>query len=147
VGIKKKRIAYVGKDPKNAVGKETEVIDVDGRTLEGHSAGANEKKLNAYVSAGISSCHEPIIAKEVLDRLRLGLCVMVREGSVRRELEAVSELKDLRVDLRRLTLVSDGISPSALMENGYMEFIVQKAIDYGPLPPETCLRDLSEGLD
>ncbi|NOY69106.1 MAG: adenosine deaminase, partial [Deltaproteobacteria bacterium] len=30
VGIKKKRIAYVGKDPKNAVGKETEVIDVDG---------------------------------------------------------------------------------------------------------------------
>ncbi len=110
-----------------------------GKTLEGHSAGANEKKLNAYVASGISSCHEPIKSEEVLDRLRLGLYVMVREGSVRRELEAISQIKDAGVDLRRLTLVSDGVSPSALMENGYMEFIVQKAINLG-FKPEDAIR-------
>jgi adenine deaminase len=109
------------------------------KTLEGHSAGASEKKLNAYTAAGISSCHEPIMASEVLDRIRLGIYVMVREGSVRRELSEISKIKDMNIDLRRLILVSDGIAPSALLENGYMEFIVQKAIDSG-FKPEDAIR-------
>ena len=101
------------------------------KTLEGHSAGASETKLNAYAAAGISSCHEPIQASEVIDRLRLGFYVMIREGSVRRDLETISEIKAAGVDLRRLVLVSDGLSPAELAANGYMEHIVQKAIDCG----------------
>jgi adenine deaminase len=110
-----------------------------GKTIEGHSAGASEKKLNAYTAAGVSSCHEPIKANEALDRLRLGLHVMVREGSVRKELNEISKIKDAGVDLRRLTMVSDGLSPSGIIENGYMECIVQKAIDYG-FKPEDAIR-------
>lgn len=110
-----------------------------GKTLEGHSAGASEKKLNAYAAAGISSCHEPIKPGEVLDRLRLGMHVMVREGSVRRELEAIAEIKDAGVDLRRVILVSDGISAMDLKTFGYMEGIVQKAIDLG-FRPEDAIR-------
>jgi len=56
---------------------------------------------------------------------------MIREGSIRRDLEAISEIKDTDIDLRRLILVSDGIEPGDLMAKGYMEYIVQKAIDYG----------------
>jgi adenine deaminase len=106
------------------------------KTLEGHSAGANEKNLNAYAAAGISSCHEPIQASEVRDRLRLGMHVMIREGSVRRELEAVSKIVETGVDLRRAVLVSDGISPEAVTADGYMEFIVQKAINLGFAPAD-----------
>ena len=102
-----------------------------GKTLEGHSAGASEKKLAAYIASGISSCHEPINAAQVLDRLRLGLHVMVREGAVRKDLKEIAKIKDQGIDLRRLTLVSDGITPADLMANGYMETLVQKAIDYG----------------
>jgi adenine deaminase len=102
-----------------------------GKTLEGHSAGASEKKLAAYIANGISSCHEPINADQVLERLRLGLHVMVREGAVRKDLEEIAKIKDHGIDLRRLILVSDGISPADLMANGYMEALVQKAIDYG----------------
>jgi adenine deaminase len=102
-----------------------------GKTLEGHSAGASEKKLAAYIANGISSCHEPINADQVLDRLRLGLHVMVREGAVRKDLQEIAKIKDLGIDLRRLVLVSDGITPADLMANGYMETLVQKAIDYG----------------
>ncbi len=101
------------------------------KKLEGHSAGASEKKLNAYVATGISSCHEPIKADEVLDRLRLGLHVMVREGSIRRDLETIAAIKDYGIDFRRLILASDGIEPGELLEKGYMEYIVQKAIDCG----------------
>ena len=102
-----------------------------GKVLEGHSAGAKGKKLMAYIASGISSCHEPITAEETLERLRLGLYVMIREGSVRRDLEAISKIKDYGVDLRRLILVSDGLGPKDLTEKGGMEFIVQKAIDCG----------------
>jgi adenine deaminase len=102
-----------------------------GKMLEGHSAGAKGSKLQAYAAYGISSCHEPITPEEVLERLRLGIYVMVREGSVRRDLAEISKIKDMDVDTRRLILTPDGISPGDLMEMGYMEYLVQKAIDCG----------------
>ncbi|MDP2724907.1 MAG: adenine deaminase C-terminal domain-containing protein [Syntrophales bacterium] len=107
-----------------------------GKMVEGHSAGASGKKLMAYVAAGVSSCHEPISAEEVRERLRLGLYVMAREGSIRRELDAVSRIKDMNVDLRRLILVTDGVYPKDLLEKGYEEFVLQKAIDCGFDPME-----------
>jgi adenine deaminase len=102
-----------------------------GKLLEGHTAGASGKKLMAYAATGISSCHEPISADEVLSRLRLGLYVMIREGSIRRDLEAISKIKDFNIDSRRLILVTDGVTPADLLSKGYMEFVVQKAIDCG----------------
>lgn len=101
------------------------------KILEGHSAGARGKKLTAYAALGFSSCHEPITAEEVLERLRLGIWVMIREGSIRRDLGVISAIKDRGVNLRRLILVTDGITPKDLMEKGYMEFVVQKAINCG----------------
>ena len=47
------------------------------------------------------------------------------------DLEEIAKIKDQKIDLRRLILASDSISPHDLMENGYMESIVQKAIDCG----------------
>ena len=105
-----------------------------GKTLEGHSAGASEKKLAAYIASGISSCHEPINADQVLERLRLGLHVMIREGAVRKDLKEIAKIKDHNIDFRRLILVSDSMSPDDLLANGYMEAIVQKAIDCGFAP-------------
>jgi adenine deaminase len=102
-----------------------------GKTLEGHTAGARDRKLNAYLAAGVSSCHEPIDADQVLERLQLGLHVMIREGSIRRDLAAISSIKDTGIDLRRLTLSTDGVAPEDLIEKGYMEFVVQKAVDCG----------------
>jgi adenine deaminase len=102
-----------------------------GKTLEGHSAGAADKKLAAYVAAGITSCHEPINAEQVLERLRVGLHILVREGSIRRDLAEIARIKDRGIDLRRLVLSTDGVEPRDLIEKGYMEFVLQKAIDSG----------------
>jgi len=107
-----------------------------GKVLEGHSAGASEKKLAAYVAAGVTSCHEPIDAEQVLSRLRLGVHVMVREGSIRRDLEAISRIRQTGIDLRRLVLASDGVSPSDLVQGKYMDFVVRKAVACGFTPIE-----------
>jgi adenine deaminase len=107
-----------------------------GKVVEGHTAGASEKKLAAYVSAGIFSCHEPIDAEQVLARLRLGVHVMAREGSIRRDLEAIARVRRPGLDLRRLVLASDGASPQDLLDGKYMDFVVRKAVACGFTPVE-----------
>lgn len=107
-----------------------------GKKVEGHSAGAAGNKLQAYVSLGITSDHEPITPEETLERLRLGLSVMVREGEVRQDLEAVSRIKEQGIDLRRLAISTDGIGPWQLINRGFMDYLVQKAIDLGFSPVE-----------
>jgi adenine deaminase len=121
----------------DVVGGNRRVLDLIAETLrlsgkvDGHSAGASGKKLQAYVATGVSSCHEPTTVEEVLERLRLGLFILIREGEVRRELEAVAPIKDSGIDLARLAISTDGVDPDQLVSEGYMEFVVQKAINLG----------------
>lgn len=109
------------------------------KPVQGHSAGAKGSKLAGFVAAGIASCHEPITVEEAVERLRLGMHVMIREGSLRQDLEAVAPIKDLGVDLRRLTLVCDGLWPAQLISQGYLDYVVQKAINLG-FDPVTAIR-------
>jgi adenine deaminase len=102
-----------------------------GKTREGHAAGARGKRLTAYSAAGTTSCHEATTAEEALERLRLGMGVMVREGSVRRELEAIAAIKDMGVDLRRIMLCTDWADPQMLIEHGCMDALVRRAIAEG----------------
>jgi len=108
----------------------TETIKA-GKKVDGHSSGARGNKLQAYITPGISSCHEPITTEEVIERLRLGLFVLIREGEIRGELEVISKIKDENIDFTRLAVCTDGIGPWQLTTDGYMEFVVQKAINLG----------------
>ncbi|MHB1651745.1 MAG: adenine deaminase C-terminal domain-containing protein [Desulfitobacteriaceae bacterium] len=111
-----------------------------GKTVEGHTAGARKQRLGALAALGFDSCHEPITAEEVRERLRLGLATMIREGSIRRELETViGPLMDMKLDLRKAMLVSDGVWPHHLVQQGHMDFIVNKAIALG-LAPITAIQ-------
>ena len=89
------------------------------KTIEGHSAGAKKDKLIAYSSFGVTSCHEPITLDEALERLRLGIYVMIREGGVRKDLGQMVGLKDMNIDKRKVILVTDSISPEFLLKQGY----------------------------
>ncbi|MDY6911860.1 MAG: adenine deaminase C-terminal domain-containing protein [Chloroflexota bacterium] len=102
-----------------------------GKKLEGHSAGARGNRLAAYMAAGISSCHESTTVEEALERMRMGIHTMIREGDIRMELPVISRITEENIDFRRLILVTDGVGPRRLMSDGYMEFVVQRAIDFG----------------
>lgn len=101
-----------------------------GKSVQGHAAGAFDRKLAAYVATGVESCHEAISTDDVLNRLEMGLYAMIREGDIRRDLEIILPLKD-KVDFRRMILVTDGTNPSLLLETGYLHDVVQKAVDLG----------------
>ena len=102
-----------------------------GKVVEGHSAGARDEKLMAYVAAGVSSCHEPITIQEVVDRLRLGLHVPLRQGSIRKDIRAIVPMLKDGIELRRVMMCTDGVDPKDLARYGYMEWVVQEAIDVG----------------
>ncbi len=108
-----------------------------GKIIEGHSAGARGRKLQAYTCFGVSSCHEPINEDEVLERLRLGYSVMIREGSVRKELDGVKDIFRKKVDFRRLILATDGVDPDGFLEEGYLDAALKKALKLGVSPAIT----------
>jgi adenine deaminase len=102
-----------------------------GKQVEGHGSGIKGSKLVAFAASGVSSCHESINLSEAMEKLRLGIYVMIREGSIRRDLQAVSEVKESSIDFRRLCLVTDGLNGEDLISMGHMDYIVQKAINLG----------------
>jgi len=107
--------------------------------INGHTAGASGKKLNAYVSSGILSCHEPVNSEQVLERLRLGMWIMIREGSIRRDLkEILPNLMNLKTNTERLMFCSDGVDPLDLVQYGHIDHCVRESIQLG-LDPITAI--------
>lgn len=126
----------------------TKVTQRDPRTMEslsamlqgdcvinGHTAGASGRKLNAYVSSGILSCHEPIDFDQVLERLRLGMWVMIREGSIRRDLKGIiPRVLSSRTYTGRLMFCSDGLDPSGLVRYGHIDHCIRESVKLGLKP-------------
>jgi adenine deaminase len=106
-----------------------------GRIVHGHTAGARDQKLCAVAAAGISSCHEPIRFDDALERLRLGYWTMLREGSLRQDLATtLPELIAAGVNLNRLILVTDSMTPDDVAVRGHMDNVVRRAIELGLSP-------------
>ena len=104
------------------------------KVVEGHTAGAKGQKLQTYASFGISSCHEPITEKEVLERLRLGYWIMIREGGIRKELEGVKGIFKKKIDFRRLALATDGVDPEGFFTEGYLDASLRTMLKMGVSP-------------
>jgi adenine deaminase len=112
----------------------------NGQIIHGHTSGARDQKLCAIATTGISSCHEPIRLEDALERLRLGYWTMLREGSLRQDLEAtLKPLIGRAVNLQRLILVTDGLAPDDVAESGHMDNVVRRAMALG-LPPMQAIQ-------
>ncbi len=100
--------------------------------IEGHTVGAKGEKLAALVSAGITSCHESMSLEDVEERLRLGLYVMLRQGSIRKEFTELSPL--LKRYHPRLMLTPDGLFADEIADKGYMDYVLTEALRHGGDP-------------
>jgi adenine deaminase len=94
--------------------------------VEGHAPGLSGKDLNAYVAAGMSSDHESVTLEEAREKLKLGMHIMVREGSSAKNLEAILPLIKPS-NARYFSFCTDDIYPSDLAE-GHMNRIIKKAV-------------------
>jgi adenine deaminase len=105
------------------------------RRVEGHNAGASYDRLAELSLAGISSDHEAITGTEALNRLRLGMWTMLRNSSLRPDLEPMlGELVPVLASSRRLMLTTDGAVPSFYAEGGMIGGALRIATGVGVDP-------------
>lgn len=110
----------------------------EGKRVEGHAPGVNGRSLAAYISAGITSDHESTSLAEAREKLRLGMHVMIREGSAARNLKDLIPLVN-ESNKHRFMLVTDDHNPSDIRRHGHMDGVVRKAIKLG-LNPITAIQ-------
>ncbi|RLB14801.1 MAG: adenine deaminase [Deltaproteobacteria bacterium] len=102
------------------------------KRVDGHTAGAKYDQVGLLSRAGIESCHEAITAQEVLDRLRLGMYVILRESSLRQDLkDLLRVVTENKVLTDRLMLTTDCSAPAFYQDFGITDHILKIAIEMG----------------
>ncbi|SDM55932.1 Adenine deaminase [Fictibacillus solisalsi] len=109
------------------------------KTVEGNAPALFGKELAAHIISGGThiSCHETTTKEEMVEKLRNGVSVFMREGSSQRNMaECIRAITEEGMDSRRAILVSDDVVPEDLMEMGHMNDIVKRTIAQGIDPVE-----------
>ena len=101
-----------------------------GGHIDGHAPMLSGKDLNAYIAAGIRTEHEATTAHEAREKLQKGLRVLIREGSVSKDLDALLPLLDERT-ASYMCFCTDDRNPLDIDEHGHLDYIIRTAIKRG----------------
>ena len=112
-----------------------------GRHIDGHAPLLRGNDLNGYISAGIRTEHEATTADEALEKLRKGMRVLIREGSVSKDLHALAPILTERHS-PYLCLCTDDRNPLDIAEHGHLDYMIRTAIALG-CPPLAVYRAAS----
>ena len=105
----------------------------EGGHIDGHCPMLSGRDLNAYIAAGIRTEHEATSAEEALEKLRKGMRVLIREGSVSKDLDALhSVLSDTTAPY--MCLCTDDRNPLDIAEHGHLDYMIRRLIDLGCSP-------------
>ncbi len=109
-----------------------------GGHVDGHAPGLSGAALNAYLAAGVESDHECTTAEEALEKRRLGMWIMIREGSAARNLEALLPVV-LEHGPANTLLCTDDREPDHLLRDGHINDVVRKAVALGCPPADAVV--------
>ena len=104
-----------------------------GRHIDGHAPLLRGFDLNGYISAGIRTEHEATSAEEALEKMRKGMHVLVREGSVSKDLKALMPIITER-HAQFLALCTDDRNPLDIADQGHLDYLIRTAIAGGVAP-------------
>lgn len=126
-------------DYMGVINGDKEVIDkinlakAKDKIIDGHGPMISKKELNAYVASGIKTEHECSTVEEMIERLRLGMYIHIREGSAAKNLKEL--IKAVNKDnLRRVMFCTDDKEPVDLLANGSIDNNIRLAIKNGIEP-------------
>jgi adenine deaminase len=112
-----------------------------GRRIDGHSPLLRGLDLNGYLSAGIRTDHEVTNVPEALEKLAKGMQILVREGSVSKDLRALAPIVTERHS-PFIAFCTDDRNPLDIAEEGHLDYIIRTAISLGA-PPLAAYRAAS----
>ena len=123
------------------LGWESELAKIEagkGKAIDGHAPGLRGRNLNAYVLAGVRSDHESTELDEAREKLRLGMHLLLREGSTERNLEHLASLVTPANGSNCSFATDDKLAGDLVLE-GHLDHSVRKAIRHG-IPPITAIQ-------
>jgi len=104
------------------------LVAFQGRHIDGHAPLMGGTDLNAYLSASIRTDHEATSAPEALEKLAKGMAILIREGSVSKDLNALAPI--INADTTNLVaLCTDDRNPLDIAEEGHMDALVRALIN------------------
>ena len=112
-----------------------------GGNIDGHAPLVRGQALSAYAACGASSCHESSSAPEAAEKLRKGISTWIREGSVAKDLEALSPLLTLATSTS-MGFCTDDRNPLDIAKEGHIDYLIRGAIKHG-VPVEVAYRAAS----
>ncbi|RJL10145.1 adenine deaminase [Paracoccus siganidrum] len=112
-----------------------------GGHVDGHCPQLSGRDLNAYIAAGIRTEHEATTAEEALEKLRKGMRVLIREGSVSKDLEALQPVLT-EATSAYMCLCTDDRNPLDIAEHGHLDYMIRRLIQLGT-PPLAAYRAAS----
>ena len=105
------------------------------KIVNGHAIGRMGQELNVYASAGISDDHECVEPEELLARLRMGMRVLVREGSTERNVDTLMKgVLDMGLSCENLCFCTDDKHATEILEEGHINYNVNRSIQLGVDP-------------
>ncbi|PFP24605.1 adenine deaminase [Bacillus sp. AFS073361] len=104
-----------------------------GKKIDGHAAGLSANDINVYMAAGIRTDHESTTAAEAKERLQRGMYLMIREGTVAKDLQQLITIVNER-NARRCLFVTDDKHLDDLVHDGSIDYNVRLAIATGLSP-------------
>ncbi|MDG5473261.1 adenine deaminase [Jeotgalibacillus sp. ET6] len=108
------------------------IHDARSRTgmIDGHLAGLSADEINGYLAAGIRNDHECTTPEEALERIRLGMRVMIRQGSGSKNLPALIQAVTYQ-NAHRFSFCTDDKHIDELIQEGSVNHCVKEAIQLG----------------
>jgi adenine deaminase len=111
-----------------------------GKYIDGNAPSLMGGELNAYIDGGPQHDHESVTPEEALERLRLGMWVMLREGSSERNLPDIAViLKDGKIDARRCCFATDDKDAWDLAHEGHIDHCLRRSVELG-IPALTAIQ-------
>lgn len=114
----------------NNVMAKLELAKSRGKCIDGHAPYLHGKDLCAYIASGVKSDHECTTPDEAVEKLRLGMYVMIREGTAAKDLDALMPVLKT-CNTRKCIFVTDDRHPADLKEhiNGMVRRAVEAGVD------------------
>lgn len=109
------------------------IIMAEGKKIDGHGPVIAGKDLNAYVCAGVQTEHECSTVEEMIERLRLGMYILIREGSAAKNLSTLLEGIN-KENIRRCLFCTDDRHPEDILKDGHIDNNIRLAIKEGMDP-------------
>ena len=111
----------------------------DGLNLDGHCPMVRGKQLNAYLAAGIQNCHETITPDEGREKLRKGMALIIREGSVAKNLRTLGGLVT-EFNSPQCLLCTDDRNPYEIFNEGHINYMLKLMIGELGIPVHVAYR-------